>query len=128
MQITASPPTDLIAFHFVCAFHTVIKHCLKNSGGFSRYLGQISMIPRKSVQASKSNGAEKRPKAKIQVKQSNSHRIKSETPRPQCTGIQWNDVKNGFRHFKIKRWNSIGSWVLFEMIALEWEERGNVVL
>lgn len=37
-----------------------------------------------------------------------SQRIKNETPRPT---IQWNDVKTGFKHFKIKRWNSIGSWV-----------------
>lgn len=37
-----------------------------------------------------------------------SHRIKNETPRPT---IQWSDVKTGFKHFKIKRWNSIGSWV-----------------
>lgn len=79
---------------------------------FSRYLFLTErMIPRKTVQASKSNGADKRPKAKAQVKQSNSHRIKSETPRPPCSGIQWNDVKSGLRHFKIKRWNSIGSWV-----------------
>lgn len=45
------------------------------------------------------------------VKQSTlfgSHRIKNETPRPT---IQWSDVKTGFKHFKIKRWNSIGSWV-----------------
>lgn len=37
-----------------------------------------------------------------------SQRIKNETPRPT---IQWSDVKTGFKHFKIKRWNSIGSWV-----------------
>lgn len=37
-----------------------------------------------------------------------SQRIKNEIPRPT---IQWNDVKTGFKHFKIKRWNSIGSWV-----------------
>lgn len=71
------------------------------------------MIPKKSFnskssKASTSGGCDKRPKP--QVKQSNSQRIKSETPRPHC-GIQWNDVKTGFRHLKIKRWNSIGSWV-----------------
>ena len=64
------------------------------------------MIPRKPQnQASKSSGA------KIPLKQSKSQRIKQDTPRPHV-GIHWNDVKTGFRHFKIKRWNSIGSWVL----------------
>lgn len=24
---------------------------------------------------------------------------------------QWNDVKSGWKKFKLKRWNSIGSWV-----------------
>lgn len=65
------------------------------------------MIPRKSANSMQS--AEKR--AKVQLKQSNSHRIKPESPRPHV-GIQWNDVKSGFKHFKIKRWNSIGSWVV----------------
>lgn len=66
------------------------------------------MLPKKAAVKSKSNSADKRPK--VQVKQSNSHRIKSETPRPHA-GILWSDVKTGFKHFKIKRWNSIGSWV-----------------
>lgn len=55
-------------------------------------------------------GADK-PRAKSQVKQSHSQRIKGDNSRPHC-GIQWNDVKTGLKHFKIKRWNSIGSWVV----------------
>lgn len=69
------------------------------------------MIPKK-LQNSKpttSSKSDKRPKT--QIKQSNSQRIKSETPRPHCGGIHWSDVKTGFKHLKIKRWNSIGSWV-----------------
>lgn len=27
--------------------------------------------------------------------------------------LNWDDVKLGFKKFKIKRWNSIGSWVVF---------------
>lgn len=67
----------------------------------------FGMIPKKSTSSKQSN--EKR--TKVLLKQSNSQRIKPESPRPHV-GIQWNDVKSGFKHFKIKRWNSIGSWVL----------------
>lgn len=52
-----------------------------------------------------------RQKTKVKQQKSStfgSQRIKSEAPRPT---IQWSDVKTGFKHFKIKRWNSIGSWV-----------------
>lgn len=63
-----------------------------------------------SAHSSKSS-SDLRQKTKVKLTQSTSvfgsHRIKSETPRP-----TWNDVKTGFnKHFKIKRWNSIGSWV-----------------
>lgn len=62
------------------------------------------MLSRKSHGAKSSTDL----RQKVKVKQSNSHRIKNETPRP---ALQWSDVKTGFKHFKIKRWNSIGSWV-----------------
>lgn len=63
------------------------------------------MLPKKSTNTKSSTDL----RQKIKVKQSNSHRIKNETPRP---SIHWSDVKTGFRNFKIKRWNSIGSWVV----------------
>lgn len=66
------------------------------------------MIPQKTPMSS-----DKRSKTK--VKQSNSQRIKGETVRPRV-GIQWNDVKSGFRHLKVKRWNSIGSWVHISLL------------
>jgi hypothetical protein len=31
---------------------------------------------------------------------------------------QWNDVKSGWRKFKLKRWNSIGSWVKTALLSL----------
>lgn len=64
------------------------------------------MLPKKSQTPKQT--VEKR--SKVLLKQSSSQRVKQEAPRPHV-GIQWNDVKTGFKHFKIKRWNSIGSWV-----------------
>lgn len=54
------------------------------------------------------NKVKKSPSTTTTTKLFGSQRIKNETPRPT---IQWSDVKTGFKHFKIKRWNSIGSWV-----------------
>lgn len=73
-----------------------------------------------SSQCSKSS-SDLRQKTKVKQQKSasstssvfGSHRIKNEAPRPT---IQWSDVKTGFKHFKIKRWNSIGSWVERETI------------
>jgi hypothetical protein len=66
----------------------------------------------KKISLSKSN-SDVRP-SKFRDRQStpnNDHNKNVTIPNSNGFSKQWNDVKSGWKKFKLKRWNSIGSWV-----------------